>query len=158
MREAISNALSSSLDWDDSEHERAVDKLTAFSYSKRLGTLLWRLKYHNDHTSLKPAVFLLAKELPRLNRGIAIKICEQAVHEWLMAFCPVCFGAKEVRSGEHIVICGACGGSGVRKYTNAERARAIGANMEKQFKQIHDLIGGIDRHVSEMTKLKLDRR
>jgi hypothetical protein len=53
MREAISRTLSSSLDWDDSEHEKAIDKLTAFSFSDRLGTLLWRVKYFNDASSYK---------------------------------------------------------------------------------------------------------
>ena len=157
MREAISHALSSSLEWDDSDHERAVDKLTAFSYSKRLGTLLWRLKYCNDKSSFKPAVYLLAKELPNINKGMAIRVCEQAVREWLFAFCPDCLGAREVRSGDHVVICGTCHGSGVRRYTDSERKMAIGANMAKQIKFIHDLIGGIDAHVASHTRMRMER-
>lgn len=158
MREAISKSLSSSLEWDDSEHQRAIDKLTAFSYAEKLGTLLWRVKYFNDASSYRPAVFLLAKALPRLNKGIAIKVSQQVMNEWLYGFCQVCLGAKEVLSGEHVILCNSCGGSGVRKYTDAERAKAIGANcanMGKQIKLLHDIIGGIDVGVAVKTRLKL---
>jgi hypothetical protein len=157
MREAISKTLSSSLEWDDSDHERAVDKLTAFSYSDRLGTLLWRVKYHNDAASYKPAVFLLAKNLPNISKGIAIRIAEQALKEWVMSFCASCLGAKEVRSGDHVITCPCCGGSGVRKYTDRERAAAIGANMSKQVDTILHIIGGVDIQVAVKTRLKLEK-
>lgn len=157
MREAISKTLSSSLVWDDSEHERAIDKLTAFSYSDRLGTLLWRVKYFNDASSYKPAVLILAKRLPRLNRGIAIKVSDQALREWLNNFCGACNGAKEIRSGDHVITCPTCNGGGVRKYTDRERAAAVGANMGKHIDMILNLIGGVDVQVSVRTRAKLEK-
>jgi hypothetical protein len=157
MREAISKTLSSSLEWDDSDHERAVDKLTAFSYSDRLGTLLWRVKYFNDASAYKPAVFLLAKNLPTLNRGMAIKIAEQALKEWVLSFCTHCLGAKEIRSGDHVITCPCCGGSGVRKYTDRERAAFIGASMSKQVDTILHIIGGVDIQVAVKTRMKLEK-
>lgn len=157
MREAISKALTSSLEWDDSDHERAIDKLTAFSYSDRLGTLLWRLKYQHDHTAYKPILHLIAKRLPRINRGIALRVAKQALHEWLYNFCPTCCGAKEIRRGELVVICAHCSGSGVRKYRDSERRHAIGAAMNKRVDELLSLIGGMDVAVSVGTKSRLAR-
>jgi hypothetical protein len=157
MREAISKTLSASLDWDDSEHERAIDKLTAFSFSDRLGTLLWRVKYFNDASSYKPAILILAKRLPRLNRGIAIKVSEQALREWLYNHCGTCLGAREVRQGDHVITCPSCQGGGVRKYTDRERHQAIGANMSRHIDQVLNIIGGMDVQVSVQTRIRLEK-
>jgi hypothetical protein len=155
MREAISKTLSSSLTWDDSEHERAIDKLTAFSFSDRLGTLLWRVKYFNDASSYRPAILILARRLPRLNRGIAIKISEQALREWLHNHCDACLGAREIRQGDHVITCPTCKGGGVRKYTDRERHQAIGVNMSKHIDQVLNIIGGMDVQVAVQTRIKL---
>jgi hypothetical protein len=157
MREAISKTLTSSLEWDDSEHERAVDKLTAFSYSDRMGTLLWRIKYSNDASSYKPAVYLLAKSLPRLNRGMAIKVAEQALREWLANFCTSCSGSKVARDGEKVIDCPSCMGVGTRRYTDAERAAFIGASMSKHVDYILNVIGGIDTSVAVRVRIRLEK-
>lgn len=156
MREAIANALDSSLEWDDA-HEKAIDKLTAFAYSDRLGTLLWRVKYFNCQQSYKPALLILAKRLKPINREIAYKVAQQAMNEWLFSFCKTCLGAKEVKAGELVVSCKACCGTGVRRYTDQERQQAIGAHMPKQIKAIHDIIGETDRKVSKNIRNKLQR-
>lgn len=157
MREAISKTLSSSLEWDDSEHETAVDKLTAFSYSDRMGTLLWRVKYSNDASSYKPVVYLLAKSLPRLNRGIAIRVAEQSLREWLASFCTSCSGSRVARDGDKVIDCQTCRGVGARRYTDAERAAFIGANMSKQVDYILNVIGGIDISVAVKTRIRLEK-
>ncbi|HYD35902.1 MAG TPA: zinc finger-like domain-containing protein [Vitreimonas sp.] len=158
MREAISKTLtSSSLEWDDSEHEGAVDKLTAFSYSDRMGTLLWRVKYSNDASAYKPVVYLLAKSLPRLNRSIAIKTSEQALREWLAEFCTSCSGSKVARDGDKVIDCPVCHGVGTRRYTDSERAAFIGANMSKNVDYLLNVIGGIDISVAVKTRLRLEK-
>jgi len=144
MREAFAHTLRSSLTWDDSDHERAIDKLTAFSYADRLSTLLWRLKYGNDASAYKPVIFLLAKTLKPLNRNISIKIAEQAIHEWLFPLCPTCQGTKERMAGELRVVCRACSGVGVNRFSDRERELKIGGHFPKQIQTLHNLITGSD--------------
>lgn len=157
MREVFAHTLRSSLDWDDSQHEKAVDKLTAFCYADRLATLLWRLKYGNDKTAYKPIVMLLAKSLKPMNRNISIKIAEQALYEWLFPFCPACLGAKEVMAGELRVVCRACNGVGVARYSDREREMKVGGNFSKQIENIHRIITGMDIQPGREMRKRLER-
>ena len=148
MREALSKCLSSSLVWDDSDHEKAVDKLTAFAYSERFATLLWRLKYANDHTVywqvIEILVAIVIKTTRRIGRMIATKIAEQAIHEWLFAFCPSCLGAKETMAGHLKIICPVCNGSGVARFSDQNRRVRMGGDYTKPLATLHRVISAND--------------
>lgn len=122
FRELIGRDLSASLETD--YHETPVDRVGAFSKGARLGTLLWRLKYGLDMACLKPASFLLAKEV-QLESEIGIRVCELAISEWLLPECEVCRGAKEVLIGPKLILCPGCDGFGVRRYEYWERDRFL---------------------------------
>jgi len=157
MREAFSNTLRKSLDWDDVDHEKAVDKLTAFCYADRLSTLLWRLKYGNDASAYKPVVFLLAKTLKPLNKNISIKIAQQALHEWLFPLCTTCQGTKERMAGELRVVCRACNGTGVGRYSDRDRELKVGGHFPKQIETVLKLITGSDLKPGREMRKRLGR-
>lgn len=154
MKEAMSHVLHSSLEWDDSEHERAVDKLTAFSYSERFATLLWRFKYANDSSAYKPIIYMLARSL-KLSRSVAVKVAEQALHEWIFSFCPVCLGAKETMAGELRVVCPSCDGSGVARFSDKEREAKLGLNFGRHVDALLRIISGSDMKPSAEMRRRL---
>lgn len=127
FREIIGRDLASSLEADYSE--TPVDRVGAFSKGARLGTLLWRLKYGKDMSCFKPAAFLLAKEA-QLQTAIGFKVCELAISEWLLPECETCRGAREVIFGPKRIICPACDGYGVKRYTNRERDSFLGSRFK----------------------------
>ena len=151
------HTLRSSLNWDDSDHERSVDKLTAFSFSDKLSTMLWRLKYGNDMSAYNPVVILLAKSLKPMNRNISIKVSEQAVYEWLFPFCLTCRGAKEIMVGDLKVTCKACDGVGVQRYTNKVRELNLGGNFDQHIEKIHSIITSSDIAPSIEMRKRLGR-
>ena len=156
-REALSQDLHSALKGDDSTHVTPLDRVTAFSSSNRLGTLLWRIKYEQDYSNVKAASFLLAKTLQNTNKNLAIKIATQAIVEWIDANCKTCVGSKQMQMGELIIICQTCKGSGVHRYNDIERTLSIGVDAKKfsnLFKRLHDVIGEQDRLVNRtMSKM-----
>lgn len=162
MREALAHALHSSLEWDDSEHERAIDKVTAFSYSDRLGTMLWRFRDSNDRTVHKTIILLLAKQLEKqlpsqFNRGKVIKIAGQALKEWSLTNCRTCYGSGEIMAGELKVVCRVCGGSGVKRYSDRERERVMGGHHPKHMKYLLDVITWHYSIVSAQMRRRLER-
>lgn len=128
----------------DESRERPVDRLGALAYAAleselaSLGVDLIAFKYGHRAASKAPAEAKLALLLamPRNRLGLSAKQCSRvarhAVTEYLIDFCPVCRGAKEVpdRSGlegtQPMKPCDGCGGTGVRRWSDSERSEALG--------------------------------
>ncbi|MDE3022985.1 MAG: hypothetical protein KGI54_14195 [Pseudomonadota bacterium] len=164
MRESVTAALNSSLDSDEM-HERPIDRLGAFSKSKRLGTVLWRLKYDNDPRCYKTAIFLLTKAMRKHgeSRELCEKLCQCALDEWLVDKCLHCGGGGQVIFSQRLVNCMECSGTGIRRTSDKDRMKALKMNAEqvqklgKRLGAIHDLIGEWDRKVNVRTMIELER-
>lgn len=161
MRESIGAALGSNLD-DDPWRERPIARVGAFCFADRLGTLLWRCKYANDHKAFKPAVLLLARELPmRMTLGFRKKLSEQALREWLFPICRRCFGAKEIMGGNLKVTCPACNGLGLYRWEDLERGKALGlenvAAVSRHFTRLSSVLSAFDRRVAAVVRDQLER-
>ena len=128
LREPLSSAALSSLEWSPIV-ERTIDRVAASGKAPRLGLDIWKAAYGLESKAFNDAIEALTEAyLGRYKREspeLAAKICEQIVGEYIAQFCISCQGSREVMCGDLKVICNDCAGSGVRKYTDAERARMM---------------------------------
>lgn len=88
-----------------------------------------------------------------VSAGRRHSIARWAIQEWALDLCPVCKGATEIpdhslpeREGRQPMKCcpGApigCGGTGRRRYTDAERVEAMGQAFDKAMAVAHSIIG-----------------
>lgn len=161
MRESVAAALGANLD-DDPWRERPLDRVAAFCFADRLGTLLWRCKYQNDAKAYKPASLLLARELPQgMTLGFRRRLASQALTEWIFPVCRRCFGAKEVVIGNLRATCPACNGLGLHRWGDLERAQAVKirdvARVGRHFVRLFTVLAEFDRRVAAIVRAQLER-
>lgn len=134
IREKIVSAMqSSNLAWH-AEFVRAIDTLTAVGMSDPLGSALFRVKYCNDTGAYQRALALLAKEGAtrlRVMPGYARKLAKVAIKEWAVDSDPHCQGSGLFTQKNGVEVeCPKCGGTGMRKWEDHERASASGIPVE----------------------------
>lgn len=167
MKEAIIGVLTGmqGLGWDESR-EKPVDRLTALaaaqwrradaasraSFLCSLGRDLIAFKGASRPDSWAEAVAKLAealqcRKLKNLSFGDRQRIAAWAVQEFAVDMCPSCLGAKEVPQfdGQEdgyqpMMSCRACSGSGKRRYTDGERAAAMGQSYAEAMNEAHRII------------------
>ena len=130
MREALAASVGSSNLKFDPEYERAADRVAAIGFGPRLGSLLIRYRDANQVRWEREIIARLAKRIIRklpITHSIAAKVAECALSEWARPHCATCGGARVIMGAMLKVVCPACDGIGVRRYTNSERRRIIGA-------------------------------
>lgn len=134
VREKIVGAFESkSLAWEQ-DFERAIDRLTAVGMSDALGSALFRAKYCNDAAAYQQALAILAKDGAKKLRvmpGYARKLAKVAIKEWIVDADPHCRGSGVfVQSNGIGVSCPKCGGTGMKKWEDHERALVSGIPVE----------------------------
>ncbi|UEC03955.1 zinc finger-like domain-containing protein [Burkholderia vietnamiensis] len=130
--QVVSATQSSNLRWE-ADFVRAIDRLTALGLSDRLGASLWRAKYCRDVAAGRQAIVLLAKKVEgslRVELSYATKLASAAFKEWMLDACDKCGGAGTHAEGAHVGTCPKCNGSGVKRYSDAERAIAASLPIE----------------------------
>ena len=154
MRESLARVLSGISNLDEGPHERPVDRLHALasaqieranrtareSHLAALGVSIVALRDANRPDEYARAVDRLADFLrdvrPRANEEHRFRLSRQAIQECVISFCPRCRGAREVpahadiEGAQRMVPCppqedGGCGGTGKRRYSDAERIAAL---------------------------------
>jgi hypothetical protein len=133
IREPVVSALlSKDLAWH-AEFERPIDRLTALGLSDPLGAALWRFKYLHDRSSYQRALHLLAHKVAQRTRvelSYARSLSSAAIKEYVIDSCDKCGGRGHVFEGIHAGKCRACDGSGMKCYSDSERAIAVGVPLE----------------------------
>ncbi|KAA1013010.1 hypothetical protein FVF58_09475 [Paraburkholderia panacisoli] len=140
-----SDVRSSNLAWNERE-EKAIDRLTAIGMSDQLGAALFRFKFGSDAFSGKRAIHLLAHKA-KCNLGVelsyATKLATACIKEFVLDNCVPCNGTGLILNGARYDKCGKCGGSGVKRHSDSERALAAGLpvenfarNHQKKFDQV----------------------
>ena len=126
-------AHSSNLKCD--KHHTDTDKLAAVALSGELGTLLFRTRYANDHTSVKTLHIkwseIVAKKasMRQWPKHVAAhKVAALSLDHWLNDVCPVCSGkCYEPLANVPTVLsdtqCKACKGQGKRPLICDQRER-----------------------------------
>lgn len=155
LREAVGMALTSSDLGEKDYRETDIDRVAALGKAGKLGRLLWHWKYGGDEHGKQAAFNLLvrraAKRLKIRHVGedgrdeyeTLRRACSHVIAEWLSPNCPQCKGAREIVS-KTLTVCPTCEGSGLRRYSDIERATAIHIDVVHYRKTW-------DRRVSEIT-------
>lgn len=166
LRESYASTHHASLKWSP-DHERAIDKVAASGRCDELGILLWKLKYMSESWALKKTrEELIKRHLERFKHEVDTLrslVIDQCLHEYLSDKCQWCKGAKEMIVNERRVVCDACQGHGIRKYSDVDRARYMKQSLgrvktlQRQFTYIHETIGTLDRSVNQMMAYQLGR-
>lgn len=156
LREAYAATHHANLDWNE-ERERAVDRVAAAGMCDALGIALWKAKYMLEvaayHESKKLLVALYRDGRSKFETpAIVEKIADQVLHEYLSDKCSACGGAKELVEDNLRVTCAKCDGSGVRRYTDMERARTMQIGLDR----VRRLDRGIRWLAAEISSRDLD--
>lgn len=65
------------------------------------------------------------------SQGIAERVVNECLHEFLGPVCIVCSGRKELIAGDLKITCAECDGSGLRRYSDVDRARAMQLSLQR---------------------------
>lgn len=152
IKESVVSAVqSSNLQWNDRE-TKAIDRITALGLSDPLGSALWRFKYCNDSAAYQRALALLAKKGAtrlRVMPGYARMLAKAAIKEWAIDADPHCQGSGFVTQKNGVVVtCTKCGGTGMRRWEDHERAIAAGIPVEswpkhqRNFEKVAECLAG----------------
>lgn len=168
IRKLVATAILGSDLTDNPLIETALDRIRAFAFSDRLGSLLWRLRYANDHRAFADAVLVLSHRmaLPGEARSMREKVAGTAIMEWLDDICRTCQGRgrlvpKNAPVATHA--CTKCNGTGTGHHSDAKRARALGLSLAAARKwgprvaRAHDLISAADTATWLETAARLER-
>lgn len=97
----------------------------------------------------------------KCERSMLEKLCALVIKEAALKSCLTCLGAKEVMAGERKITCQTCGGSGLHRHTDRERAAALGLSEETYLKGWNDrletvqvLFSGKYRNIVKLTSKK----
>lgn len=94
------------------------------------------------------------------------RISRQAVVEWAIDFCPTCSGKGEIpdhdchTGAQPMKVCPAdrgCGGTGKRRYSDAERIEAMGESFAKAMAAAHGIIGRAEALAVRQAREMLER-
>lgn len=166
LREAVAATAYASLKWTP-EWERAIDRVAASGKVDALGLRLWKAKYMLESQAYLDARVRMQgrylKRWPKCPPWMKLKIIEQCLAEYIAPQCVACRGAKEMIVGEKRVICEKCEGSGARRYSDGDRARAMRVSHAEAvrhmsiFDCITDEISFMDSEVNKNLVIELER-
>jgi len=122
----------------------------------------WAYKQAEEAIYLK-----LCEEYPRQvqvnGANILRKVAEQSLREFISDKCQTCNGRASITVNKLKITCEDCSGSGIRRYTDFERARytqlALGRikTLQRHFRFSMDLMMTLDRQVNFMMAEQLER-
>jgi hypothetical protein len=166
LREPYAATALASLEWSE-VRERAIDRVAAAGKCSRLGLDLWKARYLLEVKAYQDVSESL--RLHYLNKykaesqGMAEKIVSACLHEFLGPVCLVCSGRRELIAGDLKITCAECDGSGLRRYSDLDRAR----HMQLSLHYVHLLsrkigwlmgeLHDLDRAVNSVIAAELER-
>jgi hypothetical protein len=133
LREPYAATALASLEWSE-VRERAIDRVAAAGKCSRLGLDLWKARYLLEVKAYQDVSESL--RLHYLNKykaesqGIAERIVSECLHEFLGPVCLVCSGRRELVVGDLKITCAECDGSGLRRYSDIDRARHMQLSLQ----------------------------
>ena len=170
MRESLAATHHSSLEWNP-DTERAIDKVAASGLCDALGILLWKAKYMLESPAYREAEKQLRvrvkDQFKREAWLICDKVTEQGLREYLSDRCKTCGGRGglevEVQLSKLVITCDVCSGSGTRRFTDFERARAMSLSLgrvktlQRHFNWLSSQIWTLDDLVGRQIKFYVGR-
>jgi hypothetical protein len=166
LREAYASTATASLEWSE-ERERAIDRVCAAGKAPRLGMDLWRARYQLSLPSFRDAhkglVQLFLTRYRSETTDMACKLVDEALSEFMGPACTSCLGAREMILDQLKIVCTGCQGSGLRRYSDFERARRMQVSLQRVRSVNHKLgwlageMGSLDRAVNSVIAAELER-
>lgn len=149
--------------------ESSADRIAALGISDALGSLLWRLRWANDHRAFEPAVVELVRRVRRKTRLHAHHVrdvCVIALEEWLDDVCRKCGGRGHIVTpgtphARHA--CPMCAASGTRRHSDVERGRRLSMDKrtyrlaEEVFAEAHMRLADADNRTGVDVATSLER-
>lgn len=122
------------LAWDEN-YEKPVDRIVAIAHATRrnpMGGLMLRIEAL-DASSLRKVILLITRSLARthnINRSHGERIAVAVLMEIMQPGCPYCGGKGEIHpEAEAVTSCSSCGGTGLHRYSNTDRAGMAGGKF-----------------------------
>lgn len=166
LREAVAATALASLEWTP-DWERAVDRVAASGRVDPLGLAIWKARYMIEASGYREArIGLTAQYRTRYRRDpldLALKFVDQALHEYIFQFCRNCRGVREVVIEQRRIFCPVCAGSGLKRYSDADRARSMSLSFAITKRSAHKLawilnkMADLDREVNTGIARELGR-
>jgi hypothetical protein len=139
-----------------------------------LGVRLISFKYANCPTSKADAEDMLCAVLAwtkkknanqwglKLNAGERTIIAAQALMEYAIDFCPTCKSGEipdqsEREGAQPMKTCPSCSGTGRRRYSDEERAEAMGRTFAKAMQEAHSILSRAESLAVSQAKQMLER-
>lgn len=127
LRVAYAASQFANLDWSPTA-ERPIDRVAAAGHAQHID--IWHARYGGDTVALAKLLRVLGAEFARRYPGAnnAVRICEQALHEFMASGCTTCTGSGNVKAADNVnesVPCDACHGSGTQRHSDEQRARRM---------------------------------
>lgn len=161
IKENVLNAMYRGLECSQNREEPPVIKIASLARASQLGRALWHLAA-GQHVST--AIPLLVREMRRdekTNYDLCIRIAKHALYEHMYPSCRTCGGETEIMVDQVKVGCPTCAGSGVHRYSDAERSAAIGermnAGLSRLIRRAIDIIAEHDRATRGIVAAELER-
>jgi hypothetical protein len=166
LREAYAATATASLEWSE-QRERAIDRVAAAGLAPRLGMDLWRARYQLSLQSFRDAhqglVQLYQTRYKSETTDMACRIVDEALSEFMGPACTSCNGAREMILDQLKIVCTTCEGSGLRRYSNFERARRMQVSMRRvetingKLAWLAGEMGSLDKAVNTIIAAELER-
>jgi hypothetical protein len=167
LRQAIASAVNSkslqqkeahcSIDIIHSMGIAAIDSPIGIAASRFIDGL-----QHKEHQNLIYHLSKTAGRQLKCDKKVLLKVCHQVIHEEAFSFCKTCHGTKEMLEAELKITCHVCEGTGLHRYSDIQRAHAIGLSIElyvKYWARIYQIVysvyTGESRNALNTTKLRL---
>ena len=166
LREALAGTALASLEWSE-ERERAVDRVAASGRAPALGLLLWKARYLLESKAYLEARRKLVEVFLERYRSesplMAEKCVDEALSEFMGPACSSCNGARELVTESLRVTCETCQGSGLKRYSDWERASRMQIGLQRLRSVNYKLgwlageLGSLDRAVNSVIAAELER-
>lgn len=148
MRESLAHAVGSGNLAMRDEVIRDVDRIAAMGRGCELGSMLLRLREGEQKQWGARCAYIIARRIQkrfRFTATISQSIAVCAILEWSKPHCHSCNGAREIQTDTLKIVCPACSGIGVHRWSNKDRRQMIGAYTAK----IGDAVGFAHVAISE---------
>ena len=128
----------SSLEWD--QGERHIDRIVAMAMGtskNEIGSNVIRAMA-SDNSATKKVILLVYRELQKkhkITRTHGYNIISAALIEFLRPTCKVC-GGIPYENANLVIICPSCSGTGLHRYSDADRMAMVGSRYNTQAYEI----------------------
>jgi len=170
MRASVGHALNSSHLETIESRESDIDRVGALARASRLGALLFHWRYAKQDRFARAVLSEVVRKSRRrfqisefhVEHPALVAACKQAMREYYAPQCSTCNGAREIIEQKLRIVCHTCRGAGVRRYSDYERANALGMNLaayragwEKRLGEILSMLAANDAGASGVVRYQL---